>query len=972
MAKEKSSELREKAKRILETRGIKKDLYYTQDLESLIEELNIYQIELEQQNEQMLQSQHELQKSRQQFKDLFDNAPNGYIIVDRRNKILNTNNKAAKILETKKQDLIDNIFTRFIEASSQDDYYFHFRTALKSNNPSSCDIELVTQLGEKKYVKLTTKRNTDSDEIETIRISLTDITGQVRANNLLKQSEKKYKTIFENSGDGFLVFTDTIEDCNNQAAIIFRYSRDELIGLRPGIELSPEFQPDGVASTTKALHYIKKAFDQGHQQFYWQHQRHDGSLFDAQVTLSILTTEPRKQLIGIVRDISAQKDFEKALQEKNEEIAAQNEEYASLNEELNQTVEDLRTANSKIFENEKKFRKYIESSPTSIFIVGTNHEIIFENNAAQNLTGYEPDVIYDQKIDFIFTSKHEAKQALALIEDKGIIKNREIQINNKTGTETHAVMSAILLPREEQIIFYLHDITKQKRLDKQVYLEKEQWRRTFEAVKEGIFLIDKDYEILLCNPAFANIANQSNIQDLIGAKSYEIVHGKNKKQEDCPTCRSGNELKTISREYFEKHLQKHLRTTSTPVLNEKKEIEFFVNTIDDITEEVQSRQNLADSETRLKLALEGAWEGMWDWNIKTGEVIFSDIWFQMLDYQPGELKGHVSTWKKLIHPDDASRTMEELQEHLDGKTDRYECSHRLKTKSGDWKWILDRGQVVDRDQDGKPLRAIGTHLDLTKQKQIEEELRVAKEKAEHADRLKSAFLANMSHEIRTPMNGIIGFTEILSKKQLTDAKRNRIFKIIQSSSKQLLQLINDIVDISKIEANQLIIYKENFNLHTLLSDIKEQAEFELIQRNKSEQVELVIDNPPEFRELEIYSSPGRIRQIMTNLINNAIKFTEKGQIRFGYSILPENRLLLFVEDTGIGISKKAKQIIFDRFMQAEPGTAKKYGGTGLGLFITKQLVTLLNGSIKVDSAPNKGAKFIIELPIEAMVSSNNN
>ncbi|ALO14330.1 Signal transduction histidine-protein kinase BarA [Salinivirga cyanobacteriivorans] len=966
----KNSNLRAKARKILEQRGIKKDQYYTQNLESLIEELNIYQIELEQQNEEMVNAQLELQKSRQEFIDLFENAPYGYIIINRQNNILNANNKAAQILEMDKNTLVQQRFTKVIHPDSQDDFYFHVKHVFEKNKTEICELTIVTSRNSKKIVRIQSEINeSKSTGHATMRMAVTDITEKVEATQALQRSEKKYKTIFENSGDGIVIFSEKIEDCNPQALNMFRYTKKELIGLRPGNDLSPELQPGGEKSDEKASLNIKKALELGPQQFHWKHKRKDGSVFDAQVTLSILTTEPKVQLIGIVRDISAQIAFENALQEKGEEIAAQNEEYASLNEELKETVEELQDTNNKLHESEKKFRKYIEASPTSIFILNNDYRVIYGNPSAEKLTGYSSYELYTKTLANLISSPDKNNALISHLEQNGILRNREISINHKKNIHKYALLSATQLDREAQTILYLTDITKQKQLDQQIYFEKEQWRRTFEAVNEGIYLIDKDFNIILCNAGFARIAGQKNPQELIGAKSHYVIHGQDIPLDSCPTCRTKKQQKTITHEFYEPNLGKNLKTTSTPVLDEDNQIEFYVNIIQDVTTQVKNQQELADSQKRLQLALEGANEGMWDWNIQTGEVIFNDIWFEMLGYKPKELPSAIDTWEKLIHPDDEARTKKLLQSHLEGKTSRYESTHRLRTKNGDWKWILDTGQVVEHDKNGNPIRAIGTHLDMTKQKHVEEELRKAKEKAEQADKLKSAFLANMSHEIRTPMNGIVGFTEILSKKQLSESKRSRIFQIIQSSSQQLLQLINDIVDISKIEANQLTIYKENFCLNKLLVEVYEQSKLELQKRNKTDRLNLKLDIPDSDSDFIVYSSATRIRQIFSNLIGNAMKFTEHGEIAFGYKLSSDNNLELFVQDTGIGISKEAQKIIFDRFIQAEPGTAKKYGGTGLGLFITRQLVNMLDGEITVKSKASEGSKFIIKLPQSANVGA---
>ena len=232
------------------------------------------------------------------------------------------------------------------------------------------------------------------------------------------------------------------------------------------------------------------------------------------------------------------------------------------------------------------------------------------------------------------------------------------------------------------------------------------------------------------------------------------------------------------------------------------------------------------------------------------------------------------------------------------------------------------------------------------------ELVKAKRKAEESDKLKSAFLANMSHEIRTPMNAIIGFSSILVDLADDKDEREYLAKMIKNSSDSLLTLINDIIDISRIEANQLVLYKENFCVNDVLKEIN--AYFK-IKNNKEIDIELVTGG----EGLYLHSDPVRFRQIMINLIGNAIKFTDKGYVRFGFNE-SEKTLDFFVEDTGIGINAEDQEKIFNHFYKLEDKT-RLYEGTGIGLSISQHLVYLMGGKLKLKSEPNKGSLFYFSL-----------
>jgi len=244
-------------------------------------------------------------------------------------------------------------------------------------------------------------------------------------------------------------------------------------------------------------------------------------------------------------------------------------------------------------------------------------------------------------------------------------------------------------------------------------------------------------------------------------------------------------------------------------------------------------------------------------------------------------------------------------------------------------------------------------------KNMEEDLIKSKEKAEESERLKSAFLANMSHEIRTPMNSILGFSELFRMTKITDKKKKYYMKIIHSSGKHLVKIIDDIIDFSKIESGQLKINRSNINLKELFEIIYN--EFNQTIESGENELKLILDIPD--NDYIIYSDDMRLKQIMINFLTNSIKFTEKGEIVFGYHKTDKDQLKFFVKDTGIGIPANKLETIFERFRQADDSTTRKYGGTGLGLAISKNLVELLNGKIGVKSEENTGAEFYFMLPL---------
>ena len=254
-------------------------------------------------------------------------------------------------------------------------------------------------------------------------------------------------------------------------------------------------------------------------------------------------------------------------------------------------------------------------------------------------------------------------------------------------------------------------------------------------------------------------------------------------------------------------------------------------------------------------------------------------------------------------------------------------------------------------------RTLALEKELNEHRKTETELIFARDKAEESDRLKSAFLANMSHEIRTPMNGIIGFSELLKEQDLEVDERDRFVRIINDNCQQLLHIINDIIDISKIEAGLIELDTAEFSLNDLMGSLAENY----LHNASVKGLQLIFNQDPGHGSSRVQMDQGKLRQVLDNLLTNAIKFTDAGRIEFGYN-LRDNRLDFYVKDTGIGISEEHRKIIFNRFWQAEFGLVRKYGGNGLGLSIASAFVKKMGGEIHVESTPGLGSCFSFSLP----------
>ncbi len=411
-----------------------------------------------------------------------------------------------------------------------------------------------------------------------------------------------------------------------------------------------------------------------------------------------------------------------------------------------------------------------------------------------------------------------------------------------------------------------------------------------------------------------------------------------------------------------------IETTFTNLLSDKT-INGFILNFTDITERKKTLEDLVvakekaeRNEVELTKVQEIAHLGSWYLNVETNEVVWSKELYNMYGFDPTLPPPPYTEHKKLF----TNESWEILSSSLAKTAEKgipYQLELKTVKKDGGYGWMWVRGEAV-LDESNKIIGLWGAAQDISERKQNEAELIKAKDKAEESDRLKSAFLANMSHEIRTPMNGILGFAYLLKDPNLDGEEQQECIEMIEKSGKRMLNIINDIIDISKIEAGLMKLYIKESNINEQIDYIYTFFKPEAEAKN----IKLLLKKSLTDRNAIIQTDKEKVYAIFTNLVKNAIKFTKNGSIEIGYNLKFNNEqwvLELYVKDTGIGIPKDRQEAIFERFIQADISNKMAHQGAGLGLSISKAYIEMLGGKIWLISEEGVGSTFYFTLPYNA-------
>ncbi|MGD2179548.1 PAS domain-containing protein [Lusitaniella coriacea] len=627
-------------------------------------------------------------------------------------------------------------------------------------------------------------------------------------------------------------------------------------------------------------------------------------------------------------------------------------------------------------ESERRFRLLIREMQVGVLLLNADAKILTCNQAAIKFLNLPPESEREQVFGSDWNLQTDEGKSVSLAElpvQRAIAQRKSIRnvvmVVPSTPHQRWLLVNAEPYLADdgcvEQVVCTLSDITKQKKAEIALRESEERFVLAVEGTNDGIW----DWDILsgetYFSPRWKRMLGYEDSELPNRVESfYNILHADDvEKVWQTLGAYLAQKIPNYELEFRVLHKDRTSRwiLSRGAALWDESGIPYrMVGSHTDITERKQTEIALQESEERWQLALEGTGDGIWDWNLKTNEILVSPRLAEMLGYAPEEISYYLGLWNSSIHPNDRDRVIECQQAHLDRKTPSFAIEYRLHCKDGSYKWILDRGQAL-WDETGRPTRMVGSYTDIRDRKEAEAALKTAKEAAEAANQAKSEFLANMSHELRTPLNAILGFTQLMSYDTTLDPENQRYIKIVSRSGEHLLALINNILEMSKIEAGCATLKETCFDLYQLLDNLKKMLQL----RAQSKGLQLIFKRAQDVPQY-VQTDESKLRQVLINLLGNAIKFTQVGKailhVTIGESEGEKINLIFNIQDTGEGIATDEIENLFETFSQTASGL-KSQTGTGLGLPISQEFVELMGGQITVESQLGQGSQFTFEIKV---------
>lgn len=482
--------------------------------------------------------------------------------------------------------------------------------------------------------------------------------------------------------------------------------------------------------------------------------------------------------------------------------------------------------------------------------------------------------------------------------------------------------------------------------------EKNMMSSLIDNIPDTIYFKDLESKFTRINKAQANLLGLNHPDEAVGKSDFDFFEyaqdAFNVEQEI---------IRTQKRIINDIHVHEvngkklYLSDTKVPLLDASNKCVGTVGITRDVTDLKITEGAMLESQAKFKALFENAPLAIFRLDKELRVIEFNHRFRKMFGYSESDEMNNITKGDLLADADLGGLILETVLETKEVNTEIM-----LKRKDGE-KFIANLTLAL-LEEGFEEITIEGIVEDITQVAKARDEIIKAKDKAVEADKLKSLFLANMSHEIRTPMNAIIGFTNMLREDDLSAEDRNSFIDVIQSNGNSLMTLIDSIVDFSKLESDQMVVSMGEFNFKPLFDSICDYTG-NLLKTEEKTNIK-VIRTTPENPDVRIISDRHRLNQVMTHLVSNAVKFTDNGEIELGYR-MENDKFIIFVRDTGIGIPAKKHKVIFDRFTKVSNDKNRLYGGTGIGLTISKGLIKLMKGKIRVESEEGKGSIFYIEM-----------
>lgn len=720
-----------------------------------------------------------------------------------------------------------------------------------------------------------------------------------------------------------------IVDANYRATEVLGYTREELLTMHIydiEVDLPVSSQQDWDNHIEQLRKTRTPIIVEGRQ------RKKDGTTYPVEVSAAILDFSGKEYTIGVARDITDRKNVENKLKEK-----------------------------------ETYFRKLIEHSAAAIILLDKHGKFIYQSPVITTLMGYELDNEGTNVLEYVHPEEAEKfyEEFKFVVENPGASRSGEFRFKHQNGNYlwVEGTVTNLLEDSDINAIIGTYQVVEErKQAEYELKEREEQLRNFFSNAPDAIIVLDELGKVIDWNPKATNMFGWTSVEaigqslnNLIIPERYRELHdhGMAQYRETGEGAIVRNTVEVTAQKKNGDMFPVLLSVSTTSFKNRR----YFIGVVNDISVRKQAQKDLEESENNLRQISETINDVFYLYDIATGKYEYiSRNSIEILGVSQDFFSSGKSYVDSFVHPDDRGM----YKENCEAQGVAYDIEYRIQINN-EVRWIKEKSFPI-KDAKGNVVRSCGVWSDVTRLKRQEIELKKAKEQADAANRAKSEFLANVSHEIRTPMNAILGFSEILESR-LADKKAKVFVNHIYDAGKSLMVLIDDILDITKIEAGKIMITPSPLNVVEFTNELANL--FSVLKKDKG--VDLYINISAEVPPL-IKVDVVRLKQVLHNLLGNAFKFTEKGEVTLEITLSKENnKVIIFrVKDTGIGIPADQQEAIFEAFRQQDGQSTRKYGGTGLGLAITKSLVELMGGKVSVQSLVGQGSAFLVEVPFDVV------